>query len=129
MIFKFIPDIKPGVYEKLKQRVINHWKLYEEPQLDDQGNLIKKLVPEKQESLPKVEKKVKEGNGSSDDSDANEGLDQDEGDASDVDEERDAKLAMDLPETCLKVNLGIPIMIVVQKVDALLHGEKRQYLD
>jgi len=32
---------------------------------------------------------------------------------------------MDLPESCLKVNLGIPIVIVVQKVDALLYGERK----
>jgi dynein light intermediate chain 1, cytosolic len=36
---------------------------------------------------------------------------------------------MDLPEGCLKVNLGIPILVVVQKVDVLLHGDKRQFLE
>ena len=45
--------MEPGVYEKLKQKIVNQWKLYEEPQLDDQGNLIKKLVPEDDMNLGK----------------------------------------------------------------------------
>jgi hypothetical protein len=31
---------------------------------------------------------------------------------------------MALPEGVLKVNLGIPIIVVIQKVDLLLRGEK-----
>lgn len=46
LIFKLLPDMEPGVYEKLKQKIVNQWKLYEEPQLDEQGNLIKRLIPE-----------------------------------------------------------------------------------
>lgn len=36
---------------------------------------------------------------------------------------------MPLPEGCLKVNLGIPILVVVNKVDLLLHGDKKAFLD
>jgi len=36
---------------------------------------------------------------------------------------------MDLPEGCLKVNLGIPIIVVVNKVDLLLHGDKKAFLE
>lgn len=34
-----------------------------------------------------------------------------------------------LPEGCLKVNLGIPILVIVNKVDLLLHGDKKSYLE
>ena len=36
---------------------------------------------------------------------------------------------MPLPEGCLKVNLGIPIVVVVNKVDLVLHGDKKAFLD
>lgn len=54
---------------------------------------------------------------------------QNSSDESDGQEEVDARLDMDLPESCLKVNLGIPILVIVQKVDLLLHGDKKQFLD
>jgi hypothetical protein len=50
-------------------------------------------------------------------------------DGEEFEEEEDVRLSMDLPEGCLKVNLGIPIIVVVQKVDVLLHGDKRQFLE
>ena len=43
--------------------------------------------------------------------------------------EADLKLEIPLPEGCLKVNLGIPIIVVVNKVDLLLHGDKKSYLE
>jgi hypothetical protein len=36
---------------------------------------------------------------------------------------------MDLHEGCLKVNLWIPIIVVVNKVDLLLHGDKKAFLE
>jgi Dynein light intermediate chain (DLIC) len=38
-------------------------------------------------------------------------------------------LEIDLPEGCLKVNLGIPILVIVNKVDLLLHGDKKNFLE
>lgn len=43
--------------------------------------------------------------------------------------ELDIKLDLPLPDGCLKVNLGIPIMVMVNKVDLLLHGDKKSYLE
>ncbi len=43
--------------------------------------------------------------------------------------ELDTKLEMPLPEGCLKVNLGIPIMVVVNKSDLLLHGDNKALLE
>jgi GTPase SAR1 family protein len=36
---------------------------------------------------------------------------------------------MPLAEGVLKVNLGIPIVVVCNKIDMLLRGEKAQYLE
>ena len=36
---------------------------------------------------------------------------------------------MPMPEGCLKVNLGITIVVVVSKVDLILHGDKKQFLE
>ena len=98
-IFKLMPEMPPGVYERMKTKIENQWKTFEEPQFDDQGNLIKKL---------RVEKHA-----------------QNSSDESDGEEEVDARLDLDLPESCLKVNLGIPVLVIVQKVDLLLHGDKK----
>ena len=43
-LFKLLPEMAPGTYERMKEKMVSHWKLYEEPQLDEHGNLIKKLV-------------------------------------------------------------------------------------
>lgn len=42
--------------------------------------------------------------------------------------EADLKMELPLPEGCLKVNLGVPILVIVNKVDLLLHGDKKSYL-
>jgi hypothetical protein len=36
---------------------------------------------------------------------------------------------MPLPEGVLKVNLGIPIIVVCSKIDLLIRGEKSQFLE
>lgn len=102
LLFRILPEMQPGLYEKMKKKLVDHWKLFEEPQLDDQGNLIKKLVPEKAEVDSEGEQ---------------------------MEPEEDVRLAIELPEGVLKVNLGVPIVVVVQKVDVLLHGDKRQFLE
>lgn len=65
---------------------------YEEPQLDDNGNLIIKRKEERK--------------GGDDDSDMS---------ADDI----DVRLEMPLGEGVLKVNLGIPIVVIVNKVDII----------
>ena len=42
---------------------------------------------------------------------------------------KELKKELPLPDGVLKVNLGIPILVVVTKADHLLHGELRTYLD
>lgn len=108
LVFKMLPEMQTGAYEKLKNKIIRNWKLYEEPKFDDAGKLIKKLLPERKNSN-QVEN-------SSDDDDELEQQAQ---------TEVDVLLSMDLPEGCLRVNLGIPIVVVIQKADVLLHGDKR----
>jgi hypothetical protein len=35
LLFKMLPDMEPGLYEKMKKKIVDNWKLYEEPQLDE----------------------------------------------------------------------------------------------
>ena len=44
-------------------------------------------------------------------------------------DEADLRLELDLPEGCLQVNFGIPIIVVVNKVDLMLHGDKKAFLE
>lgn len=91
----------------MKNALINHWKLYEEPQLDEQGQLMNRVsLAKPQTQNDSDSEEVPEGN-----------------------QEQDIRLEMPLPEGCLKVNLGIPILVVVNKVDLVLHGDKKAFLD
>ena len=96
----------------MQEQIVNQWKTFEEPQFDESGN----LKNSKKDAVKKI-KTTKERNQS--DSDDNE----------QVEEEADLRLEMDLLEGCLKVNLGIPIIVVVNKVDLLLHGDKKAFLE
>ena len=96
----------------MQEQIVSQWKTFEEPQFDESGN----LKNSKKDAVKKI-KTTKERNQS--DSEDNE----------QVEEEADLRLEMDLPEGCLKVNLGIPIIVVVNKVDLLLHGDKKAFLE
>lgn len=94
-LFKMIPKMETGMYEKMKKAMENHIKTYEDPELDDNGKLIVKTRP--------VEKTEEDG-------------------------EPDMREKLELGEGVLKVNLGIPIVVICNKVDLLAHGEKAKYL-
>lgn len=38
-LFKILPNLEPGKYEKMKNEIVKQWKTYQEPILDDQGQL------------------------------------------------------------------------------------------
>jgi hypothetical protein len=100
-LLNIVPNMEPGAHEKMKQRIMRHGQTYEEPQLDDNGNLI----------IRREEFKL--------------GDNQD----SDMSEEDDVRLDMPLGEGQLKVNLGIPIMVVCNKIDVIqANGEKAKLL-
>lgn len=46
----------------------------------------------------------------------------------DGEEIADIRETLELGEGVLKVNLGIPIVVICNKVDLLVHGEKAKYL-
>ena len=110
-LHRMLPKLEPGLYEKMKTRLVTQWKTYEAPCLDEQGNLTNPLrhndhhKPSKQPNA-------------SDDSEEDQSI-----------LERDTKLEMPLPEGCLKVNLGFPILVLVNKSDLLLHGDKKALLE
>lgn len=42
MVFNLVPQMEIGAHEKMKQNILRHTQTYEEPQFDDNGNLIVK---------------------------------------------------------------------------------------
>lgn len=113
-IFKVLPNLEPGVYEKMKNKLIHQWKTFEAPDFDEHGNLKNPIKKEDEGQAPK------KNTGTN--SESEEEIDQQQ-------LELDAKYEMPLPDGCLKVNLGIPIMIVVNKSDLLLHGDNKALLE
>jgi hypothetical protein len=91
------PKMEAGSFEKMKQKIENHIKTYEDPILDDNG----KVVAKRQETTAV---------------------------GSDGEEIEDLRKDLALGEGVLKVNLGIPIIVVCNKVDLLIHGEKAKFL-
>jgi len=85
----------------MKNKLKNEVLTYEEPELDAEGKLIKKVA--------------EKGN--------------DENEEEEPDELKELKKELPLPEGVLKVNLGIPIVVAVTKADLLLHGDLRTFLD
>mmetsp|Transcript_38323 Transcript_38323/g.50274 ORF Transcript_38323/g.50274 Transcript_38323/m.50274 type:complete len:147 (+) Transcript_38323:523-963(+) len=101
-ILSLVPEMEVGTHEKMKQSIERHVLSYEEPQVDDNGNLI---IKRKEERKP-----------GEDDSDMSA-------------DEMDVRLEIPLSEGVLKVNLGIPIVIVCNKVDIIhMSGEKSKLL-
>ena len=106
-LFNIFPHMEEGVFEKMKQKIYKVCQTYEEPQFDDNGNLIKQR---KDKQL-----KTQASMNNADD------------DANDMSDE-DVRLDMDLPEGVLSVNLGIPIIIVCNKIDVLQQGAKAKII-
>ena len=105
-LFNIFPQMEAGKFDKMKQKIITHVKTYEEPQIDEHGKLIRKGRKE--------EKKREQG----------------EDDGSEDSEVEDVRVEMPLPPGVLKVNLGIPIMVVCNKIDLLQSsGEKSKFLE
>lgn len=73
----------------MKKQIVKVIQTYEEPEIDENGNLIKKTTA---------------------------GQDKED----DLGSEEDVRLEMDLAEGTLKVNLGIPVIVVVNKADILM---------
>lgn len=105
LLLRMMPKMADGMLKKMQNKIVAHWKMYEEPQLDEQGHLIKKR---------KIESK-----------DTNKENSEEEDQAV----EEDVRMEIPLPEGCLKVNLGIPIIVICSKVDLLQHGDKKVLLE
>lgn len=52
LLFKFTPQLEAGQYEKMQKKIVNDWKTFEEPKLDEIGNLRK--------SEPKAKVQIKQ---------------------------------------------------------------------
>ena len=99
--------METGAFDKMKQNILTQVKTYEEPQLDENGKLIRKGRKETQN------REGKEAEDGSDDSEID-----------------DVRVEMPLGQGVLKVNLGIPIIVVCNKIDLLtVHGERAKFLE
>ncbi len=96
-MFSLLPSLPLQLQDGLKDRIATHIKTYEEPQLDELGNPVpkSKYVGGHLEEEQKTE----------------------EEDDMMMDE---MKRQMPLQEGVLKVNMGIPIVVVCSKVDLLM---------
>jgi len=90
---KVFAKLDAGVFDKMKQKILELVKTYEEPQLDENGKLIRKRKKEEMKREPG------------------------EDDAELDDDEEDVRVEMPLGPGILKVNLGIPIIVVLNKID------------
>ena len=89
--------MKSGGYQRLKSQLETHVKTYEDPQLDVNGNVIEKV------SYKPSDLEERKG-----------GLDDDE-----FETEAQLKAERPLERGVLTVNLGIPIVIALNKADCL----------
>lgn len=103
-----MPKLPLQLQDKMRNKVQTYVKTYEEPEVDENGKLVAKVVKSKSEKVQKESNK--EGGG--------------EDELDEEDEIADLKAQMPLPEGVLKVNLGIPIIVVCNKVDLLVRGDK-----
>ena len=101
-MFNLLPQLPPGEFEEMKQKIVKEIQTYEVPQVDESGNLIKRSTAQQ------AAEKKDDANSDSDD---------------------DARMELPLPEGVLKVNLGIPVVVVCNKVDILMQqGQKYKIL-
>lgn len=112
-IFQISPNLDFKLLEKLRERIVNLYKTYEEPEFDKDGKFINK----------KIRKGATQMHDSLDD-----GVPKiDEIDVSLMEEQEmmeDLRKEMDLPEGVLVTNLFIPCAVVCSKVDLIEHGER-----
>ena len=97
-LLNMFSKMEAGHFEKMKQKIEMYIKTFEDPVLDEHGHLIKK----RQDETEKL--------------------------GSDDETVEDLKKELALGEGVLKVNLGIPIVVVCNKVDLLIHGDKAKFL-
>ena len=113
-IFKITPNLDFKQLERLRERIVNVCKTYEEPEFDKDGKLINKKIRLN---------KNQQNNDSMDDSQPKiEDID-----VSLMEEQEmmeDLRKEIELPEGVLVTNLFIPCAVICSKVDLIEHGEK-----
>ena len=106
-VYSLSPKLELKKLDFLKERVIDSYKTYEEPEFDKEGKFVSKQIMK----APKLtEEQQKDGLD-------NNGFEEQE-------EIDDLRREMDLPEGTLVTNLFIPCAVVCSKVDLIEHGSK-----
>lgn len=109
-IFSISPNLNLKTLDKLRDRIVDLYKTYEEPEFDKDGKFINKKPKKKMQQNP----------------DMDESKNLDEFDISIAEEQDmidDLRKEMELSEGTLETNLFIPTAIVCTKVDLIEHGE------
>lgn len=110
-IFAISPHLNLKTLDKMRDKIVNLYKTYEEPEFDKEGKFINK----------KIKNKIQKG-----DIDDSKGQ-LDDFDVSLMEEQEmidDLRKEMELPQGTLETNLFIPTAIVCSKVDLVEHGDK-----
>jgi hypothetical protein len=113
-IYSISPALNLKTLDKLKDRIVDMYKLYEEPEFDKDGKFINKKPKKK---LQNIDEDSRPGDMSK----------LEEFDISIQEDQEiidDLRKEMELPEGTLETNLFIPTAIVCTKVDLIEHGDK-----
>lgn len=109
-IFNISPMLKLKTLEKLRDRIVDLYKTYKEPELDKDGKLINKKIRKNRKTLNEDQ--------------MDDGLEIDKEIIDDQDMMDDLRKEIDLPEGVLVTNIFVPCAVVCSKVDLIEHGEK-----
>ena len=104
-----MPKIPLQVQDGMKNKLQTFVKTFEEPEFDENGKPLGKMKGNMESNDPLGEG---EGQQNEDEEDINE-----------------LKAQLPLGEGVLKVNLGIPIIVICTKIDLMMRGDKAQYLE
>jgi hypothetical protein len=111
-----MPKLPLQLQDRIKNKLTTYVKTYEDPELD--GGARKTIANHRAS--------VADRNGGDD---SHTARDETAVDLDDDEDYSDLRAELPLAEGVLKVNLGIPIIVVCSKVDLLLRGDKSQLLE
>ena len=122
-VFSMSPKLPLKMLESLKDRTVDMYKTYEEPELDKEGKLLNKKMKKK---LNRAQLNMSAQNNSMDDSMSRDAK-LDEIDVSLMEDQEmmeDLRKEMELPEGILVTNMFVPLMIICSKTDLIEHGDR-----
>lgn len=121
-VFSISPNLPLKMLESLKDRTVDLYKTYEEPELDKEGKLLNKKMKKK---LNRAQLNMSAQNSMDDSMSRDAKLD--DIDVSLMEDQEmmdDLRKEMELPEGILVTNVFVPLMIICSKTDLIEHGDR-----